>query len=93
MYDNDIVPQYAITEPFTSLNKLSTMSYNIIVITSLVVQHTILCYRDFTSMQADLAIQQIKIYNDCAIVLRCVRIIIVTSILIMLIIATSFTCI
>ena len=90
MYDNNIVPQCVIIEPFTSLNKLSTMSYNIIVITSLVVQHTILCYRDFTSMQVDLAIQQI---NDCVIVLRCVRIIIVTSILIMLIIATSFTCI
>ena len=62
MYDNDIVPQYAITEPFTSLDELSTMLYNIIVITSLVVQHAIilLYYRDFTSMQADLAIEQIN---------------------------------
>ena len=49
MYDNDIVPQYAITEPFTSPDELSTMSYNIIVITSLVVQHAILYYRNFTS--------------------------------------------
>lgn len=47
MYDNNIVPQCVIIEPFTSLNKLSTMLYNIIVITSLVVQHTMLYYRDF----------------------------------------------